>query len=95
MSSSRLSFDWPETAQLFEDSTEDKRRSVLFSIAVVTGFISTTATSAVVASGQHVPTILVMSLLAGLSFVFAGFVYAGGFESLVSDEELLWQLFDE
>lgn len=81
--------------RLFDSGTEDRRRSVLFAIAVLAGFMTTTATSAVVASSQHVPTILALSVLSGVAFVFAGFVYAGRFESLVADEEILWQLFGE
>lgn len=90
----------PETSirdrlQLFDDSTEQRRRSVLFAIAVCSGFLSVTATSAVVVSTQHVPTIVLMSLLGALSFVFAGFVYAGRFSGLFSDQEMLWKVFDE
>lgn len=80
--------------ELFGDSTEDKRRSILFALGIVTGFISATAASAVVASEPHIPTIVVLAVLAILSFGFAGSVYVGGFESLVADDQMLWKLFN-
>ncbi len=83
-----------ERAQLFEANTTERRRSVLFTIAVATGFLGVVATSAVLTSVQHLPTVAVLSVLSALAFVFAGFLFAGRFDSLTDDEELLWKLFD-
>lgn len=81
--------------QLFDDNTEQRRRSVIFAMAICSGFLSIAATSAVIVSSQHIPTIVVMSLFGALSFVFAGFVYSGRFSGLFTDEEMLWKVFDE
>jgi membrane glycosyltransferase len=79
---------------LFGDSIEDQRRSILFALGIITGFIATTAMSAVVVSEPHIPTIVVLIVLAALSFGFAGFVYLGRFDSLVADDQLLWKVFN-
>lgn len=78
-------------AQLFEENTTERRRSALFAMAVATGFIGVAGTSAVLASVQHLPTVVVLSLLSALAFVFAGFLFAGRLDILTADEELLWQ----
>lgn len=83
-----------ERMQLFDSKTTDRRRSILFAMAVVAGFMGVTATSAVLVSAQHLPTVLVLSLMSAVSFIFAGFLFAGRFETLTADEELLWLLFD-
>lgn len=84
-----------EQIQLFDSETADRRRSVLFAMAIMAGFLSTAATSAVITSSQHLPTILLLSLFGCGAFVFAGFVYAGRFNGLVSDEEILWRVFED
>lgn len=81
--------------QLFESNTSDRRRSILFAMAVTAGFMGVAATSALLVTTPHLPTVLLLSLMSAGSFVFAGFIFAGRFESLTADEELLWQLFDE
>jgi uncharacterized membrane protein AbrB (regulator of aidB expression) len=83
-----------ERMQLFDSNTTDRRRSILFAMAVIAGFMGVTATSAVLTSVQHLPTVLVLSLLSAASFIFAGFLFAGRFKTLTADEELLWLLFD-
>lgn len=83
-----------QRAQLFEANTTERRRSILFAMAVATGFLGVAATSAVLVSVQHLPTVAVLSVLSGLAFVFAGFLSAGHLDGLTADEELLWQLFD-
>lgn len=80
--------------ELFESNTTDRRRSILFTMATATGFLGVAATSAVLVSVQHLPTIVLLSVLSALAFVFAGFLFAGRFDSLTADDELLWQLFD-
>jgi uncharacterized membrane protein YoaK (UPF0700 family) len=84
-----------ERLQLFESNTTDRRRSVLFSMAILAGFMGVAATSALLTSSPHLPTIIGLSLMSAGSFVFAGFIFAGRFDSLTADEEILWQLFDE
>lgn len=81
-------------AQLFEANTTERRRSLLFTMAIATGFLGITATSAVLASVQHLPTVVVLSLLSAVAFVFAGFLFAGRFDTLTADDEFLWQVFD-
>ena len=81
-------------AQLFEANTTERRRSILFALAVATGFLGVAAGSAVLASARHLPTVVALSVLSGLAFVFAGFLFAGRLDGLTADDELLWQLFD-
>lgn len=81
-------------AQLFEANTTERRRSVLFTMAIATGFLGVTATTAVLTSVRHLPTVAVLSVLSALAFVFAGFLFAGRLDFLTADEEFLWQLFD-
>lgn len=83
-----------ERAKLFESNTTERRKSVLFTMAIATGFLGITATSAVLTSVQHLPTVVVLSVLSAFAFVFAGFLVAGHLDWLTSDDELLWQLFD-
>lgn len=81
-------------AQLFEANTTERRRSLLFTMAIATGFLGITATSAVLTSVQHLPTVAVLSLLSAVAFVFAGFLFAGRFDALTADDEFLWQVFN-
>jgi cytochrome c biogenesis protein CcdA len=83
-----------ERAQLFEANTTERRKSVLFTMAIATGFLGITATSAVLTSVQHLPTVAILSVLSALAFVFAGFLFAGHLDFLTTDDELLWQLLD-
>ncbi|MFC7057069.1 hypothetical protein [Halovenus salina] len=82
-----------QRAQLFEANTTERRRSLLFTMAIATGFLGIAATSAVLTSVQHLPTVAVLSVLSGVAFVFAGFLFAGKFDTLTDDEEFLWQVF--
>lgn len=84
-----------ERIKLFDSNTSGRRRSILFAMAVAAGFLGTTATSAVLVSVQHIPTIILLTLLSAGAFVFAGFLFAGWFDWLTEDEEFLWQLFDD
>jgi cytochrome c biogenesis protein CcdA len=81
-------------AKLFEANTTERRKSILFTMAIATGFLGITATSAVLTSVQHLPTVAVLSVLSALAFVFAGFLFAGRLDWLAADDELLWRLFD-
>lgn len=81
-------------AQLFEANTTDRRKSLLFTMAIATGFLGIMATSAVLTSAQHLPTVAVLSVFSALAFVFAGFLFAGHLDWLTADDELLWRLFD-
>lgn len=76
-------------AQLFEANTSDRRRSILFAVAVATGFLGVAAASAVFVSVQHLATVVVLSVLSALAFVFAGFLFAGRLDALTADDELL------
>lgn len=80
--------------QLFEANTTERRRSILFAMAVATGFLGVVAISAVMTSVRHLPTVTLLSVLSALSFVFAGFLFAGRLDALTDDDELLWKLFD-
>lgn len=62
-------------------------------MAVAAGFLGVAATSAVLASVQHLPTVAILSMLSAIAFVFAGFLFAGRFDALTADEEFLWQVF--
>lgn len=83
-----------ERTQLFEANTTERRRSLLFAMAIATGFLGVTAATTVVVSVRHLPTVAVLGVLSALAFVFAGFLFAGRFDSLTDDDELLWQLFE-
>jgi hypothetical protein len=78
--------------QLFESTPEGKRRSVLFSIAIMTGFI-TMAAGAAAYVGVDQPVIALVLGVVGLGAVgFALLVYVGQFDGLVEEGQLLWQL---
>jgi hypothetical protein len=77
--------------QLFESTPEGKRRSVLFSIAIMTGFI-TIAAGAAAYVGTSQPAIAVVLGLIGVGAVaFAVLVYVGHLGGLVEQDQMLWQ----
>jgi len=73
---------------LFGSAVEGRRRSVVFAIAMMTGFLGVVSTTSLVLAGQHLPLIVLLALCSGLAFVFAGFVIAGRFETLFADDQL-------
>jgi len=78
-------------SELFGDSEREARRSVLFAITVATGALCFAAATSVVVSGASP---LVGALLGALGIgvlVFGGYLQQGHFETLVEDEEFLWQ----
>jgi hypothetical protein len=78
--------------QLFESTPEGKRRSVLFSIAIMTGFI-TIAAGAGAYVGVNQPVIAIALGAVGLGAVaFACLVYVGRLDGLVERDQMLWQL---
>jgi len=78
-------------SELFGDSEQDARRSVLFAITVATGALCFASATSVVVSGASP---LVGALLGALGIgvlVFGGYLQQGHFDELVDDEEFLWQ----
>lgn len=85
----------PESAGnhgLFGSAVDGRRRSVVFAIAMMTGFLGVVSTTSLVLAGEHVPLIVLLALCSGLAFAFGGFVFAGRFEELFADDQLFWQL---
>ena len=78
--------------QLFPDTVEGRRRGVLFAFAVIAGLLSIAATVGLLAVGQALPLAIFMTIAGVLSLAFAGLVYAGWFDDLTTDEQLLWNL---
>jgi hypothetical protein len=78
--------------RLFGSAIEERRRSIVFAIAMMTGFLVTVSATTLLLAGESVLLVVLLGLCGGLAFVFAGFVFAGRFEGLFADEQLLWQL---
>lgn len=78
---------------LFDASPEGKRRSVLFAVAVMTGFMAIVgATSAAVVSTANWWVAVVLAVVGLAACAFAVQVAQGAFAGLVSEEQVLWRL---
>ena len=80
------------TMQLFPDTRDGRRRGVLFAFAVIAGLLSIAAASILVAIGEAFLLAVTMAGAGVLALAFAGLLYAGWFDDLTSDEQLLWHL---
>ena len=78
--------------QLFADTVEGRRRSVLFAIAIAAGVLCLAAASSVVVAGQSPLLATVFAVLGGTTLAFALLVYAGRFVGLTADEQVFWEL---
>jgi hypothetical protein len=78
--------------QLFESTPEGKRRSVLFSIAVMTAFLTIAASVAVYVGASQPTVALALGLIGVGTLAVAVLVYVGRLGSLVEQDQLLWQL---
>jgi hypothetical protein len=77
--------------QLFESTPEGKRRSVLFSIAIMTGFITIAAGAAAYVGTSQPLIALALGLVGVGAVVFAVLVYVGHLGGLVEQDQMLWQ----
>ncbi|MFC7073011.1 hypothetical protein ACFQJ7_12925 [Halovenus rubra] len=82
-------------AQLFESNTTERRRSILFTLAVTAGFLGALAATTVFLSTQNLPIVVLLSVLSGVSFILGGFLFAGRLDELTDDDQVLWQLFED
>lgn len=78
--------------QLFDTDEEGARRSVLFAISVVTGFISLVAATSAYVAGARLAVPIALLALALVTLVFGALVWAGRFGALVESDEFLWHL---
>lgn len=77
---------------LFPDTAEGRRRSVLFSLSVLTGVLAAIAASTLFAVGGSVAVATAVGGAGVVAFLFAIAVYAGWFADLTDDDQLFWQL---
>jgi spore maturation protein SpmA len=78
--------------QLFESTPEGKRRSVLFSIAVMTGFLTIAASTGAFVGTDRQTIALALGLIGVLAFALGCLLYLGRLGGLVDEDQLLWQL---
>lgn len=83
-----------ETRDLFEGSTEDERRSILFAWAIAAGVVSVVAVASTVLETEgNLPVAAVLLVFALAAFAFAGLVVRGWFPWLFDDDQIFWQIF--
>lgn len=79
--------------ELFEPTTKGRRRSIMFAVAIITGFIGIVATTSVFLTND--PNVVVGAVLGVVSLIvliFAAMIVQGHFEDLFADESLFWQV---